>query len=48
MKKIVSMTIDSELADSLDKLTKSTTKYRNKSHIVEVALVELLKKEKIK
>ncbi len=46
MKKIISITIDSELAESLEKYAKSSTKYRNKSHIVEVALIELLKREK--
>ncbi len=46
MKKIISITVDSELAESLKKFAKSSAKYRNKSHVVEVALVDLLKKEK--
>lgn len=47
MKKIISMTIDSELADMLDKYAKSSIRYRNKSHVVEVALRELLRREKV-
>jgi len=48
MKKIISITIDSELADSLEKYAKSSAKYRNKSHIVEIAVLELMKKERVR
>lgn len=48
MKKIISMTIDSELVETLDRYAKSSTKYRNKSHVVEIALRELLKREKVR
>ena len=45
MKKPISATIDKELLDWIEKKTKSDKKrYRNKSHLIEIAL-EMLKKE---
>ena len=43
MKKPISATIDEELTDWIDSRLKDKTKYRNKSHLIEIAL-ELLKK----
>lgn len=45
MKKPISATIDEELIKWINKKLEDKTKYRNKSHLIEVAL-ELLKKEK--
>ncbi len=42
MKKIISATIDSDLIKWLDAFSKSSTKFRNKSHVIEVA-IEVLK-----
>lgn len=44
MKKPISATIDKELINWIKKKLEDKTKYRNKSHLIEVAL-ELLKKE---
>lgn len=44
-KKPISATIDEELIKWINKKLEDKTKYRNKSHLIEVAL-ELLKKEK--
>lgn len=44
MKKPISATIDSELIDWIEKESKNTEKYRNKSHLIEIA-IKLLKKE---
>ncbi len=38
MKKPISATIDKDLIDWLDGLSKNTSIYRNKSHIIEIAL----------
>ena len=44
MKKPISATIDTELIDWLEKTVKKTSNFRNKSHIIEIAL-EKMKKE---
>ena len=44
MKKPISATIDGELIDWIEKEVSSAKKYRNKSHLIEVAL-EMLRKE---
>jgi Arc/MetJ-type ribon-helix-helix transcriptional regulator len=44
MKKPISATIDTKLINWIEKEIKDKTKYRNKSHLIEIAL-ELLKKE---
>lgn len=44
MKKPISATIDKGLANWIEKEISDTKKYRNKSHLIEVAL-EMLKKE---
>jgi len=44
MKKPISATIDEELVKWIEKQIKDKHKYRNKSHLIEIAL-ELLKKE---
>ena len=44
MKKPVSATIDKELVNWIEKEVNDNKKYRNKSHLIEVAL-EMLKKE---
>ena len=44
MKKPISATIDHELIDWIEKEVNDNKRYRNKSHLIEVAL-ELLKKE---
>ncbi|MBI2654117.1 hypothetical protein HYX02_04875 [Candidatus Woesearchaeota archaeon] len=44
MKKPISATIDEELIDWIEKEVNETKKYRNKSHLIEIAL-ESLKKE---
>lgn len=43
-KKPISATIDEELVKWIDKEIEDKTRYRNKSHLIEIAL-ELLKKE---
>jgi len=43
-KKPISATIDEELIKWIDKELEDKTRYRNKSHLIEIAL-ELLKKE---
>ncbi len=45
MKKPISATIDGDLVDWIEKEVANNKKYRNKSHLVEVAL-EILKKVK--
>jgi len=46
MKKPISATIESELIDWIDKeVLKNKDKYRNKSHLIEVA-IDKLRKEK--
>jgi len=44
MKKIISATIEEDLIKWINTHSKNTTKYRNKSHMIEVAL-ELLKQK---
>ena len=44
MKKPISATIDEQLINWIVKEIKDTKKYRNKSHLIEVA-IEMLKKE---
>lgn len=44
MKKPISATIDEELIEWIKEETKDKKKYRNKSHLIEIAL-ELLKEE---
>tara|TARA_Y100000310_G_scaffold341172_1_gene439475 strand:+ start:1463 stop:1615 length:153 start_codon:yes stop_codon:yes gene_type:complete len=45
-KKPISATIDSSLLEWIAEECKDTTKYRNKSHLIEIALLELRKREK--
>ncbi len=47
MKKPISATIDEELINWINVKLKDKTRYRNKSHLIEVAL-EQLKKENMK
>jgi len=44
MKKPISATIEEDLVKWIEKESKDKKKYRNKSHLIEIAL-ELLKKE---
>jgi hypothetical protein len=46
MKHPISATIDSELVKWLEEEAKDTLKYRNKSHIIEVALLALKNKKR--
>lgn len=45
MKKPISATIDQELINWIEKEINDTKKYRNKSHLIEVA-IEMLKSNK--
>ena len=45
MKKPISATIDMELVNWIEKEIKDNKKYRNKSHLIEVA-IEMLKSSK--
>ena len=45
MKKPISATIDEELINWIEKEVNDTKKYRNKSHLIEIAL-EMLKSSK--
>ena len=45
MKKPISATIDAELIKWIDKELEDRQKYRNKSHLIELAL-DMLKKQK--
>ena len=47
MKKPISATIEEDLVRWIEKEIKNKKKYRNKSHLIEIAL-ELLRKEEIK
>ncbi|MBI2129509.1 hypothetical protein HYU07_04680 [Candidatus Woesearchaeota archaeon] len=47
MKKPISATIEEDLIEWIDSELKDRTKYRNKSHLIEIAL-ELLKNKKEK
>ena len=44
-KRPISATIDEDLVRWIEKETQEKTRYRNRSHLIEIAL-ELLKKEK--
>ena len=45
MKKSVSVTVEKDLIDWIDRQVK-TQKFRNRSHLVELALMEFREKEK--
>jgi Arc/MetJ-type ribon-helix-helix transcriptional regulator len=45
MKKPISATIDEELIKWIDKQLKDSAKYRNKSHLIEIALQKMKKDE---
>jgi len=45
MKKPISATIEMELIEWIKKELKDRTKYRNKSHLIEIALEKLRKEE---
>jgi Arc/MetJ-type ribon-helix-helix transcriptional regulator len=45
MKKPISATIDQELIEWLNSEIKSKKKYRNKSHLIEIALEKLKEEE---
>jgi len=45
MKKPISTTIEMELIEWIKKELKDRTKYRNKSHLIEIALEKLRKEE---
>ena len=45
MKKIISFTVEEDLVQWLTKYSQSQSKYRNKSHLVEVALRKLKQEE---
>ena len=44
-KKPISATIDEKLVKWIEKKTEDTTRYRNKSHLIEIALLKLKKEE---
>ena len=46
MKKPISATIDSELISWIEKELSNREKYRNKSHLIEIALINLKKEGK--
>ena len=46
MKKPISATIDEELIKWIDLKTQDKTRYRNKSHLIEVALEKMKTEEK--
>ena len=46
MKKTISATIDVNLAKWLDKELKKSDVYRNKSHLIEAAILEMKKRGK--
>jgi len=45
MKKPISATIDESLIKWIESELKDTTRYRNKSHLIEIALQKLKEKE---
>lgn len=47
MKKPISATIDEELANWIKKEIDENKRYRNKSHLIEIA-IEMLKKKRVK
>ena len=46
MKKPISATIDEELINWIYDMLKDKTRFRNKSHLIEIALEQLKKKER--
>jgi len=46
MKERISITLDKDIIDTLNSLVKKHRKYRNRSHIVEMAVEALKKNEK--
>ncbi len=46
MKKPISATIDEDLIKWIEKKLKDTTLYRNKSHLIEIALQKMKKEDK--
>lgn len=46
MKKPISATIEEKLIKWIEEECKDTTKYRNKSHLIEIAIGKLKKEEK--
>lgn len=46
MKKIVSFTLSKDLVKWIEKQVKKEVKYRNKSHLIELALEQLKKETK--
>jgi|TARA_Y100000310_G_scaffold316537_1_gene368407 Arc/MetJ-type ribon-helix-helix transcriptional regulator len=46
MKKPISATIEEELVKWISEKTKDKTKYRNKSHLIEIALEKLKEEDK--
>lgn len=46
MKKPISATIEEDLIEWIDSELKDKTKYRNKSHLIEIALESLKNKKK--
>jgi Arc/MetJ-type ribon-helix-helix transcriptional regulator len=45
VKKAISATIDENLIKWIEEELKDLTKYRNKSHLIEIALIKLKEKE---
>lgn len=45
MKQKISVTIDEEKVKLIETLLKSTSKFRNKSHVIEYSLDKILKEE---
>ena len=48
MKKPISATIDEELISWINEKLEDKTRFRNKSHLIEIALEQLKKEEDIK
>ena len=46
MKKPISATIDEELIAWIEKMVSEQTRYRNKSHLIEIALERMKEEEK--
>lgn len=44
-KEVISATVDKEIADWIKKELKDRTKYRNRSHLIEIALESLRSKD---
>jgi len=47
MKRIISATIDEELISWINNTIKDNRRYRNKSHLIEIALEELRTKKEV-